>query len=232
MSMNCNEVLNELPLFVGDDLESPSRERVAQHLESCVPCSAELAQAKRSRAALGTEFERTAAGFPRVSAWPSLRERLLAEGLIRTGASGTATTHVASDTSRARPSSGGRLLRFAGVAAAAAALFLFGTFTGRLFPDVERSSELDPSLVVTPVVVTPVNTGLGTDGVLPDGGALAGGSGLEPVRRGEALSEVRSVDDVMFNRARTYYSQPVVPFNALVPGTGARPASFPSTEWK
>ena len=92
-------------------------------------------------------------------------------------------------------------------------------------------------MVGGPVVGGPASDGLGGTLEDPDGGSLAGGSLIEPVpipaRRGEVLREVQSRDDLMYNRARPYYSQPVVPFNALSPGSSGNTASLSSiSEWR
>jgi hypothetical protein len=111
MTMNCSEVLAELPLFVGGDLEAPGRDQVARHLEDCGSCIEALSAAAEARAVLVEHLERTASA-PSDSVWPALREELRAEGLVRTG------------TSRPTRRAGGRLLRLVPAAAAAAALLL------------------------------------------------------------------------------------------------------------
>lgn len=98
MTMNCSEVLAELPLFVGGDLEAPGRDQVARHLEDCGSCIEALSAAAEARAVLVEHLERTASA-PSDSVWPALREELRAEGLVRTG------------TSRPTRRAGGRLLR-------------------------------------------------------------------------------------------------------------------------
>jgi hypothetical protein len=227
MSINCLEAQGELPLFVGGDLESPGRERVAQHLESCGVCRAALAQAERARSALGAEFERGAAGFPRASAWPLLRARLLAEGLLRSSSlPGAPGWPQVAAMPAARPVR--RLWRFASLAAAAAALFLFGTFAGRLFGTAPVP--LDGPLN------GPLNRPLDMQGSagslvletprLADGSAEAVISQPAALRRVEPLREVLSADDVMSYRARRFYEQPSPAFNAFAPSGGGSPAGY------
>lgn len=116
-TMNCSEVLAELPLFVGGDLEAPGRDDLARHLEGCGPCREALAAAAEARAVLVEHLERTASA-PSASVWPALREELRAEGLVRPAG--------AAEPARAA----GRLLRFVPAAAAAAAVLALALLRG------------------------------------------------------------------------------------------------------
>lgn len=212
--MSCIETQAELPLFVGGDLESPGRERVARHLESCVPCRELLARAEAARGLRAEEFQRTAER-PTPSGWAEMRGRLLAEGLIQSSP-GEGSVPAA----RSRPA--GKLLRFARPAAAAAVLFLAGTWTGSWLLNSGGGG------VSSPADTAPAGPGpaLVVDDGGPSGGPLEPTPVAEVERRGEPLREIDG-EGSFSERARSY-GQSVVPFHTFgtpLAGQGS-PASY------
>lgn len=206
MGSQCSEVLADLPLYVGGDLEAPSRDAVAAHLDGCSPCRDALARASEARAVLSEHFERTAA-TPSASVWPELRERLRAEGLVHAPATPQAPVAAAT---------GGRLLRFLPHAAAAAALLFAGVLAGewlRSGPVVPAPNGGAPSGDVPSVAVESdrlAEPGRGESvlrPVEPGGAAVAevetpAEGGLRAVDAGESLGE----------RASLFDAQPIRPF--------------------
>ena len=138
MSMSCSEILGELPLYVGDDLELSVHESVDRHLESCEPCREALALASAARTARLEHYEGVGIGEPPVSLWPALRGQLVSEGWIHSQAdtlghvpSGEVASPVVAIgngtvAGRVGPQPSGRLLRFLPLSAAAAGIFFLG----------------------------------------------------------------------------------------------------------
>ncbi len=218
MGIHCSEVLADLPLYVGGDLEAPSRDALATHLEGCSPCRDALADSSSARAALSEHFERTAA-TPSGSVWPELRERLCAEGLIQ-----------GQPLAVAPAGGGGRLLRFLPHMAAAAALLVAGVLSGQWL-----NSANGPALVPGPGMASP--TPQSPTPSLDAGGALAGRtpveqspkvgeSALQPmvdaspaVAGADLASGLRAVEEgeALGHRASLFVEQPILtvtPFQA------------------
>jgi hypothetical protein len=125
MSTNCSDVLGEIPLYVGGDLESPAREQLEKHLEHCPACRDALGRASEARAVLRDHLGNPGIDASRPILWPGIRSRMLEEGLL-------APEATAVPSSDQEPTRFGRLHRILPLAAAAAALFALGTWTGRL----------------------------------------------------------------------------------------------------
>jgi len=217
MGIYCSEVLADLPLFVGGDLEAPSRDAVTMHLETCTPCRDALAQASSARSVLSEHLERTAA-TPSGSVWPDVRERLRAEGLIQ------------GQPLAAASAGGGRLLRFLPHAAAAAALLVAGVLSGQWLNSTDGPALLPGPGGSRSVPQVPAVSGDG-------GGALAerspveegprvGESVLHPmvdaspaVAEAETTGGLRAVEEgeALGGRASLFVEQPILtvtPFQA------------------
>jgi hypothetical protein len=182
-TMNCSEVLAELPLFVGGDLEAPGRDDLARHLEGCGSCREALAAAAEARAVLVEHLERTASA-PSASVWPALREELRAEGLVRPAG--------APEPARAA----GRLLRLVPAAAAAAAVLALALLRGG---DAPGPAPAPAPLVRGEAAPAPERAGL--EEVSP---ALAGArpaGGLREVAPSESLG----------GRAGLFVEEPLLP---------------------
>lgn len=128
MKTSCSEARNELPLFVGGDLEPETQERVARHLEHCASCRAALERAQAARDALRSHLADPAVDLHRPELWGAIRASLLESGKLRPVPATEALSSLSS-TPKAAPK--GRLLRLVPVAAAAAGLFFLGTLAGR-----------------------------------------------------------------------------------------------------
>lgn len=84
---NCTTIQGLLPLHVGGDLEAGDAQRVDAHLGDCPVCQDAMSRAQVARGALRAElFAQVDGHEPQL--WPALRERLHAEGLIATPATG------------------------------------------------------------------------------------------------------------------------------------------------
>ncbi|MFT7486241.1 MAG: hypothetical protein ACI9F9_002096 [Candidatus Paceibacteria bacterium] len=208
MSMNCNEVQAELPLFVGGDLESPGREWVAEHLGNCDACGVVLGRAVDARALLTEHLEQTAS-IPTPSVWPDLRQSLLAEGLVH-GA--TNESALAPTTAPAR----GRLLRFLPSMAAAAALMLLGSVAGRWFSD--PASFQNPA---GPFEPTLVENGQGSGGAR--GASSTTTSETLPVKRAGMLEAIDPLNSFASD-ARLFQGEVSQPSSAF-PNQGVRTVS-------
>jgi len=224
MSMSCSEVLGELPLHVGGDLESPAREQVARHLESCEGCRAALAGIERARQARLEHFEGVAADLPQASLWPGLRERLATEGLIHAPA-GSANAAVSAVRAAGPAPTRGRLLRFLPVAAAAAGIFLLGFIARQQLGGSDPAGDglSTPGAGAEPTVV---------EGTLPvaDPTPARSDGRLRPVepRGGTPLQPVDPASEYFDRRVQPFFGETALPFNALQP---SRPASFGSASY-
>ncbi|MEM7310480.1 MAG: zf-HC2 domain-containing protein [Planctomycetota bacterium] len=77
----CDECLDKLPLFVGEDLEDESARRVAAHLKSCGTCRDAEERAVQARATLVDTFElEVKGGGPDL--WAGVRAGLVREGVL------------------------------------------------------------------------------------------------------------------------------------------------------
>lgn len=205
MEIHCSEVLADLPLFVGGDLEAPSRDGVAEHFEGCAPCRDALTRASAARSALSEHMERTAA-TPSDSVWPALRERLRVEGLVH------GQPLVAASSGGA-----GRLLRFLPHAAAAAALLAAGVLSGQWLNSGEGLPLSPGANIARPDTPAPAVRGPIAEGpkvgetsiqpVAPSNPAVAEAevgpaAGLRAVEDGEALRD----------RASLFVDQPILTF--------------------
>lgn len=216
MKMNCMEAQAELPLFVGGDLESPGRERVAEHLESCEDCSVALARAAEARAALTEQLELTASS-PVASAWPDLRERLLSEGLL-VGATASASTPL---TTAPVTAPRGRLLQFVSATAAAAGLLLLGSVAGRWYAQSSSVGDAGPSNAVPSI-----DSNALVEVSQPASGTNANGSeSLLPVNNSRGLHEVENGESFAAD-SRIFYGERIQPFNAFA-SDGLRTVSYP-----
>ena len=114
----CAEYRERLPLYVGGDLDSTELDAIAQHLAGCETCAAEAARASGARNAFVDSLQGWRSEFAteegRAELWPSIRDRLVAEGLLESD-----TLRLVSPVSSRRRL---RLLRPAGLVAAAAAI--------------------------------------------------------------------------------------------------------------
>ncbi|MDP6540098.1 MAG: hypothetical protein QF903_02875 [Planctomycetota bacterium] len=75
----CSEVRGDLPLFVGADLEVSALEALANHLEACGDCRAELARLDDARRTLRSVKDAPAPAF---DPWPALRSELADKGRL------------------------------------------------------------------------------------------------------------------------------------------------------
>lgn len=114
----CAEYRERLPLYVGGDLDSTELDAIARHLAGCETCAAEAARASGARNAFVDSLQGWRSEFAteegRAELWPSIRDRLVAEGLLESD-----TLRLVSPVSSRRRL---RLLRPAGLVAAAAAI--------------------------------------------------------------------------------------------------------------
>ena len=138
--MTCEEILADLPLFVGGELFSGEREgsveaQFTQHLSVCGSCAGEFASLERARQAFLTLGEEV--GAPGL--WPDVRAALAAEGRLG------AATPVAP------------VYRFRGLAAAAV-LACFGIllWNAELSRPVETGGDLVLESSTPPAVVLDV----------------------------------------------------------------------------
>ncbi len=81
-SLTCPDVLEKIPLYVGDDLEDLDRADVGLHLSDCASCRRELEEARKARAAFVGHLDRSLEGPSSPSLWPAVRQGLLEEGLL------------------------------------------------------------------------------------------------------------------------------------------------------
>ena len=164
---NCTTIQGMLPLHVGGDLEADDAKRVAAHLGDCPDCQDAMSRAQVARGALRTELLAQVDGHePQL--WPALRERLHAEGLIRTPESGPVTQDgmPAGQSRSAAARTGWRSLPRTAAAVAASALALAYVATGGLGggptgPDGGRTDGL-------------VGAGSVTDGMVEERGPAEG----------------------------------------------------------
>ena len=127
---NCTTIQGLLPLHVGGDLEAGDAQRVTAHLGDCPVCQDAMSRAQVARGALRAELLAQVDGHePQL--WPALRERLHAEGLIRTPESGP-VAQDAVPAGHARPRTGWRAWPRTAAAVAASALALAYVATGGL----------------------------------------------------------------------------------------------------
>lgn len=78
---SCSDVLDQLPLFVGGDIEDQAALEVAAHLERCPACRAVEARAAEARAELLSVVEgEVRGGGPNL--WPGVRVGLQQAGLV------------------------------------------------------------------------------------------------------------------------------------------------------
>ncbi len=226
MRINCTETQAELPLFVGGDLESSVRDRVAAHLENCEPCRDVLLAASESRDILIAGLQQTAdlhgafvATSSTPSAWPGLRDQLRAEGLIQTPSAGL---HSGSAGGTA-PAPRGRLLHFVQSTAAAAVLLLFGAVAGQ-FWNGSGSAPLAP-VEGGPLVHSPVSAPV----PVLDGMSGTGPSALAKVipagDPGSSLKKLDCVEDSFTRDAIYLTGREIQPFSAF-PSSAARAVSF------
>jgi hypothetical protein len=84
--LRCSDVLERLPLFVGDDLEPDMLLAVQEHLRQCEACSEQLRIAERARGALVATLRARLAppegGTRGAELWPDIRARLEREGIL------------------------------------------------------------------------------------------------------------------------------------------------------
>lgn len=227
MQMNCSEALNELPLFVGEDLESSARERIAEHLQGCAPCSETLVQFQESREARLDHFESTAAGAPSVSMWPALQAQLRAEGLLASGPSAKlqsdGTAH-ASPLVEPKPL-GGRVLRFVPMAAAAAGIFFLGIMSQNYGVSPEPSQPSTSPNLVESSLPSPT-AGSGATGLVAQPVALT----PVPENAGSTLQLADPAGEILIQRAQPFLGDRVRSFNAFrqIGGGSNNAASFRS----
>lgn len=100
----CSEVLANLPLFVGRDLEGSELEFCEAHLEDCADCRAELESAEAARTALLSLRDEP---LPKVDLWAGVRARLEAD---------ERSTELTPAAPRLRKLTGGRVAAFAAAA--------------------------------------------------------------------------------------------------------------------
>ncbi len=190
---DCAETRQNLHLFVGGELEPSQASSAKRHLSLCAPCRTALGETTRARelylrAAVDADAEE-------LDLWPGIRSRLVSEGrlvgatLRDSGQGARAASDRRSAANReAQSSSGarivqvsssrvGRRLVWAGLAAAAAALWLFA------LPFLRAEPRFVP---VTTPIATPEQPlpGFSFEPVSAD--AVAGnGTLLRPVLQGE-----------------------------------------------
>ena len=254
MRMNCLEAQAELPLFVGGDLESAIQERVAAHLETCLPCRDALLAASESRDVLVMGLQQTAdlhgafvATSDTPSVWPGLRDQLRAEGMIRTSAGGPVSAGSTSAASAvggglAAPAPRGRLLHWVSTSAAAAVLLIFGAVAGQHWLGSDQStipsgpgSQNNPTAAVpngSSVIPTPVHSGAGSlAGLTPvnstPGGLSSHGNGqLRAVSDpAPGLRKVECLEDSYTRDPIWLTGRELQPFIAL-PASGMRTVSL------
>lgn len=207
--LRCSEVLERLPLFVGEDLEGDLSRAVLAHLAGCASCREEEARARDARQRFRAVLDGSLAGLARPGLWPEIRQGLVAEGRLveapaprearvaGAGASASAPARrtaldgpvaTAGDRPRRPAAAGGRLVRVLAPLAAAAAvagLLFFGQGdplgSGSSEPAAggARIAERQPDAASAPVVLASQEQG-GLRRVAP--GELALYQGAEPLR--------------------------------------------------
>ena len=164
---SCADVLEQLPLFVGADLDDETALRVVEHLERCEPCRLAEGQAAAARARLVETFEEEVrGGGPNL--WAGIRTGLVKEGLIE-GAPA--------------PLLAGPWRRAAAVAVAAAVLAIV------LVPFLGNGPSEDPTLGIVksdPEVEMHIDSSGARGG---DPSAAGSSGGLVPREAGDFLSE-------------------------------------------
>jgi len=168
---SCADVLSNLPLYVGADLDPEVQAAVDRHLQACSACRVAADRVQASRQVLWSEFAETEVPAD-LNLWSSLRPQLADEGLF--------------DGIPARRSM--PLWRVASYAAAAALLFSITVlqFTGPGSPEVIP----DGDMIASPSGPTiPVNVAENNGGARP-------AFGLRKAREGEEAyyMEARSFD--------------------------------------
>ncbi len=169
----CEDVLERLPLYVGGDLDGPEQDGIAAHLALCASCAEEAAAASLARVAFVEAL--AAEKGERAELWPGIRERMLAEGLLREPAPvlsgpGSALSdpgralsdpgRALSDPGRAPSDPGGvdrkptrlRIVRMAGMLAAAAVIIFLAVLEDPL-GFFEDGNSPTPPPIDSPVVV-------------------------------------------------------------------------------
>ncbi len=149
-NLNCDDVLERLPLHVGEDLDADVQAAVTRHLERCEPCRAHERDAARARDVLRSTFDAEVVDAPAL--WPGIRAKLAEEGLLQPAASSAASL-----VPERRPV----LLRrpFASVAAAAAVVAVFGFLFLLQGGEPETTVDVvDGQPAVTPAVFDPPTT--------------------------------------------------------------------------
>jgi len=210
---NCTTIQGMLPLHVGGDLEAGDAQRVTAHLGDCPVCQDAMSRAQVARGALRAELLAQVDGHePQL--WPALRERLHAEGLIRTPESGP-VAQDAVPAGHARPRTGWRAWPRTAAAVAASALALAYVATGGLGGEPTGLDGGRTDGLVNDGLVSDglVNDGLVNDGMEERGPAEGAGdpasatSGLQPTVGGLAgtapgLQPVPLQSTPLFDQAR------------------------------
>jgi anti-sigma factor RsiW len=137
---HCAEFRERLSLYVGGDLADAELDAIGLHLADCESCAAEAAAASRARNTFVDGLSTWRSEVGGADLWPSIREQMLAEGLLE----GRAPRLVA-DPSGPAPSWRLRLLRPAKLVAAAAAIIFLVVLADpfKLREDGDPSRPLD-----------------------------------------------------------------------------------------
>ncbi len=239
MMINCNEARNELPLYVGGDLEPGADERVERHLDGCGACREAHAAARRARLVLREHFASPELELHQPELWSAVRAGLLEHGLIRSEVEAPAGGDLQEEVSVGPPARRGQLLRFVPMAAAAAALFMFGMQFGPDQAAEGPGSESGPGageLVenVTPHVgprgASPLNTegealGLGEEALVLESTSTSGMGAVQDPSPGR-LVPLQAGEASMVFEASPWLGE-VVPLSAYPQG-GATAVGFTS----
>jgi hypothetical protein len=143
----CAEVVNNLPWYVGGDLEGDLQVSIDEHLAQCAPCAAHAMRARDARQAFVTDLRARETRGPNL--WPGVRATLAQEGLLQRpvqvlpGALSSVATTAAQNTSAASGARGSPR-RFWVLGSAAAAAVLVGFWLGRDLLDTRVDPVVGP----------------------------------------------------------------------------------------
>jgi len=139
----CAEVVNNLPWYVGGDLEGDAQASIDEHLAQCAPCAAQAMRARDARQVFVTDLHARETRGPNL--WPGVRAALVQEGLLQRpvlSVPGTpSAAPVATANAATRPLS---TRRFWVVGSAAAAAVLVGFWLGRDLLDTRVDPVVGP----------------------------------------------------------------------------------------
>ena len=145
--LTCPDVLEKLPLYVGQDLDQETLVAVRAHLASCTDCRERGKVAADARGVFVGSLDDAFQECSRPGLWPGIRAGLIEEGML--------PADQPEPLVRANRGAGRVLHRLVPLAAAAALLFSLGNFMGWIPPEggavpgiVDSSGAVAPVLTV------------------------------------------------------------------------------------